>query len=378
MPKIYGKRYSRAELMARVGDVSQIARIKPYRLIEGAEEGVMAIDVTTGSGLTFTILPGRGMDISAASYCGCALGWRSSTTDRHPTFFDHEGENGRGWLRSFAGGLVTTCGLSYAGAAGNDGDQGYGLHGRISNLPAYSVAWEGHWDGDEYNLTISGKVRETTVFGENLELHRKITTQLGSTCLTINDTVENLGHHPAEHMMLYHINIGFPVVDETARLISPTLSVTCRDEEAQNGQEKYAQLQAPETGYREKVYFHELANNNGQRVTNAIVNSSIAASTTPEKTLGVYCTHDPVQLPRFIEWKMMASGTYVVGMEPANCLVMGRDQERKTGTLQILAPGESRKYDLEIGVLTTPAEIEELEIASRNAIANAKLQQVGT
>ena len=38
-------------------------------------------------------------------------------------------------------------------------------------------------------------------------------------------------------------------------------------------------------------------------------------------------------------------------LEPANCLVEGRDKDRQRGLLQFLEPGESREYMLEIGVL---------------------------
>src|SRR4051812_41549940 len=125
MAQLYGSQYSKADLLAHVGDISQVARIKPYRLVEGLEDGVLALDVTTGSGLDYTVLPGRGMDISAASYNGRSLAWRSATTDTHSAYFDHEGENGRGWLRAFYGGLVVTCGLTWVGGNAVENGQQY-------------------------------------------------------------------------------------------------------------------------------------------------------------------------------------------------------------------------------------------------------------
>lgn len=372
MANVYGKNYSKAELLARVGDVSQIARIKPYRLVEGLEDGVFALDVTTGGGLNFTVLASRGLDISSAHYNGRSLAWRSSTTDTHPAYFDHEGEGGRGWLRGFYGGLVVTCGLTYAGANGEDQGQKFGLHGRISNLPATNVAWEGRWEEDEYLLTISGKVREATVFGENLQLTRAITTRLGEKRLFLRDTVENMGAKPSEHMMLYHINIGFPAVNDTARLIAPTLSTEPRDAEAEDGRELYANLQPPQSGFREKVYFHTLASDAKGQVTTAIVDEETDSGGSDGLGFGVYCAYSPSQLPRFTEWKMMDAGTYVVGMEPANCSVLGRAAERAAGTLSVLAPGEQRHYDLEIGVLSGKSEIQRLDAKCRALVASAK------
>ncbi|HLV80755.1 MAG TPA: aldose 1-epimerase family protein [Chthonomonadaceae bacterium] len=376
MAQLYGKSYSRKDLLARVGNISQIARIKPYRLVEGQEDGVFALDVTTGGGLGFTLLASRGLDISSAHFNGRSLAWRSATTDTHPAFFDHEGEQGRGWLRGFYGGLVVTCGLTYAGAAGEDQGRFYGLHGRISNLPATNVHWDGRWEGDDYLLTVSGKVREATVFGENLQLTRMVTARLGERRLFLHDTVENLGYKRTEHMLLYHINLGFPVVADNARLIAPTLSATPRDPDAEAGRERFAQMQPPEAGFKEQVYFHDLAPDAQGHVTAAIVNPDCPAADGKPPGLGVYCRYDPRQLPRFSEWKMMDAGTYVVGMEPANCLVMGRAQERAAGTLQFLEPGERRTYALEIGVLAGPEEIARLETACREAVA-ARQQTAG-
>jgi hypothetical protein len=371
MAQLYGKSFTRQELLRYVGDISQVARIKPCRLIEGLEDGVLALDVANGSGLSFTLLPGRGLDISSAHYNGRSLAWRSATTDTHPAFFDHEGEGGRGWLRGFYGGLVVTCGMTWAGANAEENGKLYGIHGRVSNLPATNVQWDGIWEGDDYILTVRGKVREATVFGENLQLTRVISLKLGERRLFLQDTVENLGVRRTEHMMLYHINIGFPVVSDRAKLIAPTLTAMPRDADAEDGKERYALMQPPEAGFREKVYFHEFAHDAEGRVAAAIVNPDGDAGDASGPGLGVYCRYDPAQLPRFIEWKMMDAGTYVVGMEPANCLVMGRPYDRAAGTLQFLEPGEQRRYDLELGVLVGSDEIARHETACHNAVRAA-------
>lgn len=361
MALLYGKSYTRQELLSRVGDISQIARIKPYRLVEGWEDGVQVLDVTTGSGLDFSLLASRGLDISSASYNGRSLAWRSATSDSHPAFFDHEGEQGRGWLRGFYGGLLITCGLTNAGANETEAGQIYGLHGRISNSPAYNVSYEGRWEGDEYLMSVTGKIRQATVFGENILMTRTISTSLGSRKIFLHDSIENMGSKRMEHMILYHINIGFPVVNEDARLISPTLKATPRDADAQEGQDHYAQFQSPQPAFREQVYFHEFAKDERGRVQTAIINKGTNAGNSQENGFGVYCAYSPEQLPKFIEWKMMGAGTYVVGMEPANCLVMGRAYERQAGTLQFLEPGEVRDYSLEIGVLSGSEEIASFE-----------------
>ncbi|MGC8666866.1 MAG: aldose 1-epimerase family protein [Chthonomonadales bacterium] len=358
MAELFGRRYTREELLAHVGDISQIARVKPYRLVEGHEDGVAAMDVATGGGLTFTVLTSRGMDISAASYNGRSLAWRSATTDQHPAFFEPEG---RGWLRTFYGGLVLTCGLTWMGAACEDEGRPLGLHGRISHIPATNVHWEGSWEGDDYVLTVSGRMREAIVFGENVELHRTIRARLGETRFFLHDRVRNMGYQRTPHMMLYHINIGFPIVDDHSRLIAPSITITPRDEDAVEGKEQYAQMQPPTPGFREKVYFHDLLPDAEGMVTTAIVNPACDGG------LGVFVTYPKHELPFFTEWKMMDQGTYVVGMEPGNALVLGRAAERAAGRLQFLEPGEEREYHLEIGVITEGIRIRQLEDAAAKA-----------
>lgn len=65
-----------------------------------------------GSGLSFNVLTGRGMGISSADYKGNSLCWLSSTGEVAPEYYEPETT---GWLRSFYGGLLATCGLTYVG-----------------------------------------------------------------------------------------------------------------------------------------------------------------------------------------------------------------------------------------------------------------------
>jgi hypothetical protein len=356
MAHLFGRRYTRAELLAHVGDISQVARAKPYRLAEGHEEGVLAVDITTASGLDFTVLPSRGMDISSAHYNGRSLAWRSATSDQHPAFFEPDG---RGWLRSFYGGLVLTCGLTWMGADCVDEGQPLGLHGRVSHLPATNVHWDGAWEGDDYVLSVSGKLREAIVFGENIQLTRRIWARMGESRFHIDDAVENMGYQRTPHMMLYHINVGFPAVDDNSRLLAPSRSVTPRDADAKEDRERYAHMQPPTKDYREKAYFHDMGADESGFVTTAVVNPDIDGG------FGVYAKYRRDQLPWFCEWKMMDQGTYVVGMEPANALVLGRAKEREAGRLQFLEPGERREYNVEIGVVSGPEQVAAIEERTR-------------
>lgn len=361
MVQLFGKMYSKQELLARVGDISQIGGVRLVELADGVERGVRAAEFRTGSGLDFTVLIDRGLDISTAAYKGQPLAWRSSTGDTSPAYFE---EPELRWLRSFYGGLVVTCGLTYAGAPNVDQGKALGLHGRVSNTPASNVYADGAWDGDEYSMWIQGKVRETEVFGENLEMERRISAKLGESKIWIHDRVTNLGHQEAEHMILYHINAGFPVIDGGAKLIAPVLDYTPRDADAETEKEKYAQFPDPVAGFREKVYYLEMAQDSEGMVNCALINHGLP--------LGIYVRYPKKELPKLSEWKMSGEGTYVVGMEPANCWVEGRAKERDRGTLQFLKPGETRECHLELGVLDSQEAIREFETRVSTALSNVK------
>lgn len=353
MAEVFGKKFSKRDLGRLVGSLSQVAGTKLYELLEGKGRQTKAVDFWTGSGFQFALLLDRAMDISQASYRGRSLCWRSCTEDVHCHFFEPEGSQ---WLRGFFGGLLTTCGLTYVGLPCEDQGEKLGLNGRISWIPAEKVKINEEWRDEEYILSAEGQMRESTVFGENLLLKRRIFTKMGESRLWICDAVENEGYRESPLMILYHINIGFPVLCGGSRLIVPTLEVKPRNEEAAKGEEEYHRFTEPIPGFKAKVYYHEMKEDTSGIVRCALVNDNLE-----KEGFGVYINYKKEQLPHFTEWKMMGEGDYVVGMEPANCSVEGRAKEREKGTLQFIQPGEVKRFELEMGILSCRKEIEEFE-----------------
>jgi hypothetical protein len=346
MAHLYGKDYSRQELARRMGLMEQAAGIRLIELADGWGRGVRAALLRTGSGLSATVLIDRGLDIYDADYKGAALAWVSPTGPKHPAYFE---EPGFGWLRSFYGGLVVTCGLSTAGAPSVDQGEPLGIHGRYSHTPAGNVHVGSEWRGDEYIVFIEGEMREARVFNENLLLKRRIEIKAGGDTIGIFDTVSNEGFQRRPHMMLYHCNLGFPVVDDGSRLLAPSKTVTPRDDVAKPGIKEYDRFSAPVPGYQEQVFYHDMRADKDGYVKVGVANPAFNGG----KGLAVYARYRQRELPRFAEWKMVGEDVYTVGLEPANCLVEGRAKERERGELQFLAPGEQRSYHLEIGVEET-------------------------
>ena len=342
MAELFKKNLSRGELLRKIGNLSQVGGTRCVELQEGAERGVCAIDFDTGTGFRFTVLPDRAMDVVAASWCGRSLCWHSVSGASAPAYFDPRGKE---WLWSFPGGLVTTCGLAQAGGACVDDGDDLGLHGRVSGIPAANVSHGTRWDGDDCIMSAQGTITEARIFGWKQRLTRTITAKLGENRFFIHDVVENIGFEPCPHMILYHCNIGYPVLDAGAKLVTPTQSVKPLNPATEKDAE-YATFSGPVPNYSERVYDHTLKADANGMVRAALVNDAFGNG----RGIGVYLSYKLAQLPRFTEWKMLGEGTYVVGMEPGNCSVLGRAAARKAGELVFLQPQETREYDLEIGL----------------------------
>lgn len=329
------------ELRRLVGDVSQLVSTRAARLADGNEDGVRVIDVRASGGLSALVLADRGLDLGPVWAAGHQLGWQSSTGIVHPSYF-HETD----WLRSFHGGLLTTCGLQNVGLPSEDAGTLYGLHGRISNIAARNVTHRVVDSGVRLVAEVSGELRETDVFGADLLLRRRISLPMGEPLLRIHDEVLNQGHAPAALMLLYHVNVGYPVVAEGARIITPPAQVSPRDERARTGMEERHTFPSPHDGFAEQVYRHELAAGGASEVSASIVNPHFE----PTGGIGLTVSWDPRQLPRMWQWRMLAPGMYLTGLEPATCGLAGRAAERDAGTLVELAPGEARDFGITIRV----------------------------
>ena len=337
MAELFGRQWSRQDLLRHIGDLSQVAGVRLAELCEGPERGIRMAEFRTGSGLEFTVLLDRGLDIGPAEYRGIPLAWLSPAGFPHPAFFEPEG---LGWLRTFGGGLLTGCGLNYLGAPDQDAGEELGQHGRLSVLPASQVQTGERWEGDECAFWLQGTVRQARLFGENLRLTRRFETWLGQSRIALHDTVENLGDTPSPLMLLYHINLGYPVLDETSYVVAEPHPVRARDQSALGGLADWHHFQSPTQGYREQVFYHDLPEDAEGRATMSLVN--------PRLGLKLTVRFRKAELPNLVQWKMMGYGAYVLGLEPANCLVEGRSKERARGSLQFIEPGERREFSLEI------------------------------
>lgn len=316
------------DALRRVGSLDQLARVDSFVESDGPGRGARRLRIVNGGGLEFDLLPDRALDIGAATFDGVPLAWLSSTGFTAPARYEPEG---RGWLRTFGGGLLTTCGLDSFGPPADDEDGVAGMHGRIGSIPAQLTGVEASGD----RITVSGTVRQTAVFGENLVLRRRVASDTGSSVLSVQDTVTNEGSSSSPHMVLYHVNLGWPLLDEGAVVDIAHAIVTPRDVVAEQGLGHQYEIGAPMPGFAEQVFIHQPGSERYATVTNEA------------RKLRLTLRYSDT-LPAIFEWKMTATQHYVLGLEPANTPeIQGRAAARAAGHLPRLEPGDSVDYRVE-------------------------------
>jgi hypothetical protein len=350
--RAYGQQVSRRELARRSGDTASLGGVRQVVLDDGTERGVRALEFRTGSGLAFDVLVDRAMDIGPAEFGGRSFGWRSATGFRHPGLHEYADEDGLSWLRSFSG-LMVTGGLDHTLFGGRVDASNYhypprptvshGLHGRVANIPARLIGAGETWSGDECTLWAEGEVRQAAIFGEHLQLRRRIEADLGGSEIRLMDTVTNLGFDRTAHMFLYHINLGWPLLDEGSRFVAPIRqTVWCTPSVAEQ-RASYQRMPTPQPGFVEQVYAHELVADAHGDVRAALVNE--------RQELAVAVEWSAAEFPHFFEWLHLREGAYALGIEPSTHAVGGDQTARDDGSMIWLEHGESRSYSTRFGVV---------------------------
>ncbi len=347
--RIAGREYTRRDVERRIGNLRQLGGIRHCELSDGRARGVRALEVTTGSGLAFTVLPDRGMDIADFSYKGVNLVYHTASGIAHPSYHDPAGLE---WLRVFFGGLVTTCGLTYFGHPGRDGEEDLGLHGRYSALPAVRVSDLSRWEGDDYLLEVTGTVEEAVLFGDKLRLTRSVSSSIGSRTLRVRDRVENFGSRSSPFLILYHVNAGFPLLDTASELVVASKSIEPYDERSAAGLAEASRFAAPAPEFAEQNFLYAMASDATGYTRTALINRSLGGG------LGLALRYSTKTLPYLSEWKMLGDVDYVAGIEPVNTKIANRGELRASDRLPTIAPGETREMDLEFSVLEGGAEID--------------------
>ena len=183
------------------------------------------------------------MDISLARFKGTNLVYLTCNGETSPAYYEAENI---GWLHTFSGGLLTTCGLTHLGPPSVDIGESQGLHGRYSTIPARQVADLSQWIDGRYHIRIKGIVEEGHLFGNKLRLERIISSIMDENRIHISDTITNFGNRPSPYTILYHMNFGFPLLSEDAQLTMNPAETIPRDEIAAKGIGEFQQFIQPQ------------------------------------------------------------------------------------------------------------------------------------
>ena len=296
----------------KITNQMQIASLRRYTLTEGRAQGLDVIDCDNGK-LRFLINVSKACDIMQMYHEGENLSYISKNG------FD---TRELAFARRFEGGMLYTCGLDSLGAR-----TGYEIHGTLHNIPAEIVRAE----VTENEIAVEALIKDTNHVNRNLQIRRKISSRIGSTSVKVEDILENCGFEAMDYALLYHVNLGYPMLDEGARVKADVTSFMTRTAHAEAEAATRCEMGAPIVGAEECCYYYKLAKpeisleneKNGKRFT---------------------LTYSGDTLPAFVHWKNVASGLYVMGFEPSTT-------ELSDGFVyKTIAPGERISFMIEMTV----------------------------
>ncbi|HET6248475.1 MAG TPA: DUF4432 family protein [Tepidisphaeraceae bacterium] len=337
---------------------AQIGGIEAYTFDDGPARGGRALCINTGGGLRYRVLVDRGLDIDQAFVHQHSLAF---LTHKGPTALTRGHDRGIDWLKSFPGGLLTSCGPFNIGGPGTDAGEELGLHGPHSNTAATieSVINPDPRSG-RLAMSITGIVRYGRLFGPCVELRRTIASTLGSNTIEFTDEFFNAGNQTVPHAWLLHINFGYPLVDEGTELCFDAANVEPVDSEVSKARFKpgvdYKRISAPleshrgATEYVAHVYPKPV--DRSGKTTVGIVNRKLG--------IGAAIYYNTKEFPRLANWQHLGPHEYVTALEPANGSVTGRWNDRAAGIMDSLAAGERKTYQYAIEAVTERGAIDKL------------------
>lgn len=336
------------ELRRRYASLDAFAGTRLVTLEDGAERGVRVIEMRSGSGLEAEIVVDRTFDIGRLTLDGETVSWHTPNGYRHPALLDPHGDAGQGYLRGLSG-FLSTCGFDHirqpeTGPAdglplypGND--IAYPLHGHGAHQPATLIGHGLCETAPVPYLWCEGQVIQSMSFRGALRLTRRIEMPLGSSDLRIRDRVDNIGPHPAPSMMLYHFNLGYPLIDAESRLDPDPAEELWQSVE----HDSRGAFGPPSDHYVSEISVHRpLADG---RMACRVVN--------PARGLELSISFDTANLPCLQLLRLRGAGYYMAGVEPCTTVHRSREAAKEAGELPILAPGEGRDFALDISLQRT-------------------------
>ncbi|MEZ0449316.1 DUF4432 family protein [Cellulomonas sp. ICMP 17802] len=294
-------------------ELTDDGRVSQPSALASVEERGGVIAVRLAGGLAFDVLPDRGLDLGAAWWGSTPVAWRSpNPVDPGP---------GRGWEERFLGGLLATCGPDNIGEPRGSSGQ----HGTHHLTPATDVHWSRERVGAAWQVHVTGTVPHTSLGGPRILVERSIVATTGVPAVEVSDVVRNVGDEPVGVPLLYHVNLGAPLLRPGARLRVDADTAVVR-EPLPPGRDPLL-TPAPGPGLAPVVAEHV-----GVRGAQAVLDGD-------DEHPDVVVTWTGATLPRLCTWSWPARGAYVLGVEPTNAPLFGPERDLPHAGAPVLEPG---------------------------------------
>lgn len=308
-----------------VGLAEGLASVDDVRRTDGSR----VLSLRLHGGLHLDVLPDRGLDLGAAWWAGVPVAWRSPhLVDPGP---------GYGWEERFIGGLLATCGPDNIGEPRGASGQ----HGTHHLTRATDVRWWREREGDEVTVHVRGEVGHSTLYGTRLVVSREIVVRTGTCAVEVHDVVRNDGHASVGVPLLYHVNLGAPLLRPGARLLVDAPPPAVRD--ALPAGRSPLVLPDPAPGAAAVVAEHR-------------PRAAVARLTGTGHGVDVEVRWTGDTLPRLCTWAWPASGAWVLGVEPTNAPLFGSERDQPHAGAPLLEPGASWRTGVTIAVVPTADE----------------------
>jgi hypothetical protein len=338
----------------RFENVHQLAGITTATLDDGPQRGSRVAMVNTGSALRYTIALDRGADLVHATANQHSLAYLTQNGIKPP---GQEYNREDDWQYSWPAGLMTTCGPVHIGHARDHDGVRTSLHGRHSNLPATvnAVIQPDPWAG-RMEMGVDATIADTRGFGPNVVVERSIRSTIGSDSITLTDKTTNRDPRPNPFGLMYHVNCGWPLMDAGSKLVlsgkfDPWLE-PMQEAPLPKSLEGWKDVPAPSKDF--------LAGSRGGIITPNTDRDGIAhvGMINPKLNIALELCFKVRQIPRVMIWQNYCPGMYVCGIEPLIGSPFDKAQEPQHH--KTLKPGQSRKTELTLNVLTDAKAIAKL------------------
>lgn len=295
----------------RINNAAQVFGIKRYMMTGGAEDGLRVIECTNGK-LRFLLNESKALDIMQIFYEGVNLSFVSKNgfTKRETPF-----------LSRFEGGALYTCGLDATGKV-----EGKEMHGSLHNIPATVLRAE----CGEKGIVVEAEMRYSALFGQNLLLRRRIFSEYDGTGIELTDELKNESAAEQNYCLLYHTNIGYPLLVEGGKVLAETSVVDPSDDFAKSKIQIWDTIEPPKDCEPETCYY--------------IKPTDKTVYYFNPKTGRKFTLRYGENLDEFIVWKSNASGDYALGLEPSTTRLGGGFAYKR------IAAGETKVFSLALKI----------------------------